>query len=208
LATTDRADIVSQLSRLTGLPTVYIEQCNLRPEIHRFVKELLRDERRTVGRLDSRLKGIDRDAAGENYEFDPSMVAIRGPYTAALNDMMRRHLNFKSDLPYEILTARVQPWRFEDHQNAFVDVSETLRKAMSLNPYLQVFVASGYYDLATPYFATRYTFDHLALDESLAGNIHMAYYEAGHMMYIHQPSLRRLTRELGGFIGGAIPDAA
>lgn len=195
--------VVAQLARLTGLSTEYLRLTNLRIEIGRFVKELLRDQRRTIGRLDSRITGIDRDAAGESYEFDPSMVAIRGPYTAALNDLMRRRLCFEIDLPYEILTSRVHPWRFEDHQNAFVDVGEMLRKAMSLNPYLKVFAASGYYDLATPYFATRYTFAHLALDESLAANVQIHTYEAGHMMYSHLASLRKLREDMVAFLAAA-----
>ncbi len=195
--------VAAKLARLTGLSPEYLQRTNLRIEIGRFVKELLRDQRRTIGRLDSRLKGIDRDAAGEAYEFDPSMVAIRGPYTAALNDLMRRRLRFENDLPYEILTGRVHPWRFEDHHNAFVDVGEMLRKAMSLNPYLKVFVASGHYDLATPYFATRYTFAHLALDESVAENVQMHTYEAGHMMYIHVASLRQLREDMVAFVAAA-----
>jgi carboxypeptidase C (cathepsin A) len=203
-----KAEIVSKLARLTGLSEEYVERTNLRINIFRFIKELLRDQRRTIGRLDSRLKGIDRDAAGEENEFDPSMVAIRGPYTAALNDYMRRQLRFESDLPYEILTGRVHPWRFEAHQNEFVDVGETLRKALSLNPYLKVFVANGYYDLATPYFATRYTFDHLGLDESLQENVRMGFYEAGHMMYIHVPSLVQLKQDLADFIDDALPGVA
>jgi carboxypeptidase C (cathepsin A) len=203
-----KAEIVSKLARLTGLSEEYVERTNLRINIFRFIKELLRDQRRTIGRLDSRLKGIDRDAAGEENEFDPSMVAIRGPYTAALNDYMRRQLRFESDLPYEILTGRVHPWRFEAHQNEFVDVGETLRKALSLNPYLKVFVANGYYDLATPYFGTRYTFDHLGLDESLQENVRMGFYEAGHMMYIHVPSLVQLKQDLADFIDYALPGVA
>src|SRR5690606_3629368 len=128
--------------------------------IHRFVKELLRDQRRTVGRLDSRYLGIDRDAAGEGHEYDPSYAVIQGAYTGTLNDYVRRELRFESDLPYEILSERVQPWSFEQHQNSYVNVGETLRKAMSMNPHLRVFAANGYYDLATPYLATRYTISH------------------------------------------------
>jgi carboxypeptidase C (cathepsin A) len=196
-----RAAIAARLSRYTGLSAGYVEQTNLRINIHRFVKELLRERRRTVGRLDSRYTGIDRDAAGENNEYDPSYAIIQGPYTGMLNDYVRRELRFESDLPYEILSERVRPWSFDQHQNAYVNVGETLRKAMSMNPHLRVFVANGYYDLATPYLATRYTFDHLELDESLRGNVTMTYYEAGHMMYIHDSSLARLKADLDEFLG-------
>jgi len=196
----ERAAIAQKLARYTGLSPEYIERTDLRLEIHRFVKELLRDQRRTVGRLDSRFTGIDRDAAGEKFDFDPSYAAIQGPYTATLNDYVRTELEFESDLPYEILTERVRPWGYEQHQNAYVNVAETLREAMTKNPFMKVFVANGYYDLATPYFATRYTFNHLGLDPSLQKNISMAYYEAGHMMYVHLPSLAQLKQDLASFM--------
>ena len=200
LPTEERAAIAARLARYTGLSADYIERTNLRIDIHRFVKELLRDRRRTVGRLDSRYTGIDRDAAGEHHEFDPSYALIQGPYTGLLNDYVRRELRFESDLPYEILSDRVHPWSFDEHQNSYVNVGETLRQAMSMNPHLRVFVANGYYDLATPYLATRYTFDHLELDESLRGNVSMTHYEAGHMMYIHDPSLAQLRDDLAAFL--------
>jgi carboxypeptidase C (cathepsin A) len=201
----DRHAIAQKLARYTGLSPAYIDQSDLRLEIHRFVKDLQRDQRRTVGRLDGRFLGIDRDAAGEQFEYDPSYANIQGPYTAGFNDYVRRQLNFESDLPYEILTERVHPWNYEKYQNEYVNVAETLRKSMSINPYLQVFVANGYYDLATPYLATRYTFDHLGLDPALQENVSMAYYEAGHMMYIHLPSLAQLKEDLARFIREAGP---
>ena len=198
----ERATIAARLARYTGLSADYIARTNLRVDIHRFTKELLRDQRRTTGRLDSRFTGIDRDAAGEYAEFDPSYALIQGPYTGLFNDYVRRELAFESDLPYEILSDRVQPWSFDDHQNTYVNVGETLRSAMSMNPHLRVFVANGYYDLATPYLATRYTLDHLELDESLRANITTTYYEAGHMMYIHDPSLAQLRADLEAFLAG------
>lgn len=194
------AQVVERLARYTGLRREYVEQTNLRPVIYRFCKELLRDRRRTVGRLDSRFLGIDRDAAGEYCESDPSLDAIMGPYTAALYDYVRRELKFESDLPYEILNPKVWPWSFADHQNRYVNVAETLRHAMCVNPHLKVHVANGYYDLATPYFATEYTFNRLELEPELRGNISMSYYEAGHMMYIHPPSLERLKANLATFV--------
>ena len=203
LSPEDRAAIAGKVARYTGLSPAYVEQANLRIEIQRFVKELLRHQRRTVGRLDGRFLGIDRDAAGEQYEYDPSYANIQGPYTAGFNDYVRRHLQFESDLAYEILTDRVHPWSYETHQNQYVNVAETLRKAMSINPFLKVFVANGYYDLATPFTATQYTFNHLELDPELAENISMAYYEAGHMMYIHTPSLAQLKEDLAGFVRAA-----
>lgn len=205
LPSDDYTSVVKKLARLTGLSETYIEETNLRVEIFRFTKELLRDERRTVGRLDSRFKGIDRDAAGERFEDDPSMMNIMGPYTAAFYDYVRRELKFEIDLAYEILNIKVWPWSYAEHENRYVEVSETLRRAMTINPFLKVYVANGYYDLATPYFASEYTFNHLGLDASLQHNLSMGYFEAGHMMYIHIPSLQKLKNELVDFINSAQP---
>jgi len=201
LGAAEKEQVVSKLTRLTGLSAEYIERTNLRINIFRFCKELLRSERRTVGRLDSRFKGIDRDAVGDTHEYDPSLSNIMGPYTATLNDYVRTELGFQSDLPYEVLTDKVHPWSYSDHENQYVYVAETLRQAMTQNPSLRIHVANGYFDLATPYLATEYTFNHLGLDESLQKNISMSYYEAGHMMYIHQASLAKLRTELARFIG-------
>ena len=203
-----RASVTEQLARYTGLSTDYLERANLRINVNRFVKELLRAERRTVGRFDSRLKGIDRDAVGEQPEYDASYANVQGPFTAAFNDYVRAELKYESDLPYETLTERVLPWSYATHENQYVNVSETLRKAISINPYLKVFVANGYYDLATPYYATRYTVNHLGLDPSLAANISLGFYEAGHMMYIHLPSLSRLRDDLADFMTRALPPRA
>ncbi len=203
LSKTERANIAKKLARYTGLSEKYIQQTDLRIEIHRFTKELLREQGLTAGRLDSRFTGVDRDSAGENYEFDPSYAAIQGVYTATLNQYVRAELQYESDLPYEILAPLYEKWKYDTYQNQYVNVGETLRRAISVNPALKVFVANGYYDLATPYLATRYTFDHLGLDEKLQGNISMADYEAGHMMYVHLPSLKQLKADLAAFIASA-----
>ncbi len=198
------SEIAQKLARLTGLPAEYIVQANLRIEIMRFDKELLRSERRTVGRLDGRFKGIDEDAAGAEPSYDPSLAAIVGPYTATLNDYVRGELKFESDLPYEFLTGRVRPWNYSPYENRYVNVAETLRGAMTQNPFLHVYVAKGYYDLATPFYAAEYTMDHLGLDPSLRGHLTGGYFEAGHMMYVHQPSLVKLKQELKEFLASSV----
>ena len=207
LSAEERRGVIQKLARYTGLSEDYLDRVDLRINIHRFCKELLRDQRRTVGRLDSRFKGVDRDAGGENPEYDPSLTNITGPYTATLYDYVRGELGYQSDLPYEVLTPRVQPWSYAEHENRYVNVAATLRKAMTINPHLKVFVANGFYDLATPYFATEYTFNHLGLDPELYRNISMSFYEAGHMMYIHLASLARLKEELARFVQSAVPSA-
>jgi carboxypeptidase C (cathepsin A) len=201
----EKQSVVQKLARLTGLSPEYIERTNLRINIARFDKELMRDQRRTVGRLDSRFTGIDIDSAGERPEFDPSYAAIFGEYTAVMNDYVRRSLKFETDLPYEILTDKVRPWSYNRYENRYLDVAETLRVAMSENPYLHVFVANGYYDLATPFAATNYTFSRMQIDPELRKNVTMSYYEAGHMMYIHRASREKLRKDVLAFIDAAVP---
>jgi carboxypeptidase C (cathepsin A) len=197
-------EVAERLAGYTGLSPDYVKAYDLRIEILRFCKELLRDEKRTVGRIDARYKGIDRFPDGDMMESDPSIDAVMGPYASALNDYVRRELEYQSDLPYEVLSETVhENWDYEDFKNAHVDVSETLRETMSRNPFMRIFVANGYYDLATPHFATEYTFSHLGLDPSLRENVRMGYYEAGHMMYVHPESRRRLAEELRAFLAEA-----
>ncbi|HTF87383.1 MAG TPA: peptidase S10, partial [Planctomycetota bacterium] len=200
LPAADRAKIRTKLARYSGLSEAYVASTNERIEISRFTKELLRTQRRTVGRLDSRFLGRDYDAAGEGYEADASYSAIQGPFTAVLNDYLRGELTYESDLPYEILTGRVHPWKYSQANNRYLNVADTLRQAMNQNPHLEVFVASGYFDLATPYFATEYTLDHLGLEPELAGHVHRSFFESGHMMYIHKPSREKLTRDVKAFV--------
>jgi carboxypeptidase C (cathepsin A) len=200
LAGKERAALVAKLARYTGLAPDYIERTNLRIEIFRFCKELLRDEGRTVGRLDSRFVGYDRDSAGAEFEFDPAMVQIYGAYAAAMNGYVRTELRFEADLPYEVIKALYVDWGWKDYANRYATVSETLRKAMAMNPHMRVLVASGYYDFATPHFAADYSLDHMALPAELRRNISVTYYEAGHMMYVHKPSLEKLARELRRFV--------
>lgn len=201
LPSTDRDRIAEKLARLTGLTKEFVLQANLRIHGQRFTKELLRSERRTVGRLDSRFKGIDRDAAGETPDFDPSYDAvILGPFSATVNDYLRSELGYENDLPYEILTGKVRPWNWGNAEGGFPNVAETMREAITKNPNLKVFVANGYYDLATPFFATEYTMDHLGLDPTLQTNISMQYYPAGHMMYIQKSSLAKFQKDVKAFI--------
>jgi carboxypeptidase C (cathepsin A) len=195
--------VAAKVARYTGLSADYVKKHDLRIEILWFCKELLRDQGRAVGRIDSRYTGIERFGGGQMMENDPSIDAVMPAYTSAFNDYVRRELGYESDLPYEVLSERVRPWSYEDFQNAYVDVSETLREVMSRNPFMKVFVANGYYDLATPHHATEFTFGHLGLDESLGGNVEMGYYEAGHMMYVHVDELAKLAGDLRRFIGAA-----
>lgn len=203
LSAAERTTIAKQLARFTGLSEAYVVGTNLRITQPGFCKELLRAQRRTVGRLDTRFKGIDERAVGEDPEFDPSMSAIRPPYTATFNDYVRRNLGYKTDLQYHILGGGISgPWEFP--QGQFADTSESLRAAFSRNPSMRLFVASGYFDLATPYFATRYTLAHMGLDPSQVSRVTTANYEAGHMMYIDEKELSRLKKDVTTFLTGAV----
>src|SRR5690348_7604429 len=207
----ERATTVKNLARLTGLSPKFIEESNLRVSPGRFEKELLRDQRRTLGRYDSRLEGIDLDAAGSRPDYDASYASVQGAFTAAWNQYVHTELKYESDLPYEVLTDRVQPWSFRDYENRYVNVAETLREAMTQNAGLRVFVANGYYDLATPFTATEYTVNHMLLDPKLRDHIALGYYEAGHMMYTQLKSLEKLKQDISRFMaagsGSAAPSA-
>jgi carboxypeptidase C (cathepsin A) len=135
------------------------------------------------------------------FEADPSFDAIMGPYAAAINDYVRGELHYESDLPYDIVSFKTNMnWTYAEFTDKYVDTSDRLRRAMTANPHLRVFVMNGYFDLATPFYATEYTFAHLQLPRALRSNISMAYYEAGHMMYVHMPSLARMKRDLAAFV--------
>ncbi len=194
------AATATTLARYTSLSVEFIERSDLRIEKFHFMKELLRDKRLTVGRLDSRYRGVDRYDVGSMLEHDPSLDVWMGPFSAMLNDYIRRDLEYTSDLVYEILNPKVWPWNYEKFQNAYVDVSETLREAMTRNPSLKVYIASGYFDLATPYFATEHTVAHLGIEKGLRDNLEISYFDAGHMMYVHGPSIERLGSDLREFV--------
>ena len=199
LPTAQRGMIVQRLAGFTGLSPDYVERSNLRVEGRRFMKELRRDEGVTVGRLDGRYLGVDRDAVGEVPEFDPSYF-VYGAFTALFNDYVRGELEYRNDLAYEIRAGDlVRPWDYSNVENRYLNVAEDLRSAMSGNPGLRLFVACGYYDLATPFLAMEYTLSQMQLAESLRENVTVRYYEAGHMMYIHPASLAKLELDISGF---------
>ena len=207
LTAEEQKALADKIAYYTGLSPEYVLRAGLRVSSGRYFKELLRAQGRTIGRYDARYKGFDRDSAGEDAEYDPSYAAVLGPFTAGFNQYVREDLKYESDLPYEILTRHVHPWNYGTARNRYVNVAETLRSSLNFNPFLKVHIACGYYDLATPYLAAQYTFDHLPLDASLRKNISFSYYQAGHMMYLHKPDLVELRANLAKFIESAIPQA-
>jgi carboxypeptidase C (cathepsin A) len=200
LTAEERAAAVARVAALTGLSPGYVDRVDLRPEHIRFLTELLRDQRRTVGRIDGRFTGWDTDYGREQMSSDPSIDAIVGPYTAALNHYVRAELGYASDLPYEVLTDRVSPWSYKEFENKHVHVMDQLAAAMRANPHMRVHVACGYHDAATPYFAAEHTFAHLAVPGELSAGVEFAYYEAGHMMYLHEPSRQAQSAHLAAFV--------
>jgi len=194
-----RQKVIEKLSRYTGLSKEYIDRANMRVSGPHFAKELLRDQKRTLGRFDSRYKGSDSNACGSTPESDPSFDAVAGAFTGAFNHYISDELKSKRDQEYKILTS-VQPWNYSPANNQYLNVADTLREVMTKNPTLQVFVASGYYDLATPYFGTVYTFNHLGLEPELRPHVTMKYYGAGHMMFIDYPSLTQMKVDLVNFL--------
>lgn len=205
LTAAERTSVAHELARLTGLPEAYIVQCNLRISEPRFTKELLRDQRKTVGRYDSRLEGDDLDAAGDRPEYDPSYASVQGVFTAMFNDYLRGDLRYKTDLTYQVLTDKVQPWSYDHFQNRYVNVAEMLRQAMTQNPNLKVMIANGYYDLATPFFATEYTVNHIGLEPALSNHISLTYCDAGHMLYTKKNCLDSLHGAMADFYQKAVP---
>ncbi|MGO9197202.1 MAG: S10 family peptidase [Acidimicrobiales bacterium] len=196
----ERAAVVTQLASLTGLDPGWLERADLRIEAHRFFRQLLRERGQVIGRLDGRFTGFEADAVGERLTADPSYSAIHGPYSAAFNHYVRAELEYVNDLPYEILTDRVRPWSFKEFEGRQVTVADRLAAAMRANEALRVHIAAGYYDGATPYFAAEHTLQHLHLPPERRGNLSFHYYDAGHMMYVHEESRLRQSEDLAAFV--------
>lgn len=203
----ERAEVIRRVSAYTGLEERFVDNSNLRIQIMRFCKELLRDEKRTVGRLDSRFTGVDTLAVTETPDVDPSMVHPGAPFTAMVNDYLRDALKFESDQGYETMSRNViEKWKFDSVRNGYLDTTAPLRTAFNRNPHLKVLVTYGYYDLATPYYAMQYTMNHLGLEPSRREDIHYAAYEAGHMTYIDDTCRVQFRNDIVAFYEEALPD--
>jgi len=202
----ERNATIERLAHYTGLSKTYLDQANLRVDEGHFTKELLRDRKQVVGRLDSRFTGTDRSLLGETSSYDPSMSAIRPPYTAMFNQYVRTELGYKSDLEYYILGGGFgfMDWNWGSARGGFPDTAQALRDAFDKNPFMKLFVGSGFYDMATPYFATQYTLNHMGLDAQQHQSVTLGYYPAGHMMYIRDESLSQLKKDISAFMNAAL----
>ena len=218
LSSAERAEHVGRLAALIGLSEEYVDRANLRVEHVRFFTELLRDQGLAVGRLDARFTGALVRGNAETWDADPAMDAISGPYAAAWNHYVRGELGYRNgdlppteraavvlrygyDLPYaQISELASTEWSFKEFEGKPVDVSSQLARAMRGNPHLMVHIAYGYHDGATPYYGAQDVVAHLEVPQSLRANIEHAYYEAGHMMYVHEPSRLQQSRDLAAFV--------
>ena len=203
--------VVAKLAGYTGLSAAYLKEANLRVSQSRFRKELLRDERRTVGRYDGRYEGIDLDAAGESPEYDASDTAIAGAFVGAFNAYAGDTLKWQGEAPYKPTSPeiiRAWDWKHEQQGARFPQrvpyVAGDLAHAMRTNPKLQVLSANGWFDLATPFFATEYDLAHMQLDPSLRANLHFSYYPSGHMVYLNVDALKQFKSDLDAFYDGVL----
>ena len=198
----ERKKVLEKLAGFTGLEKSYIDNKNLRIDARGFVRELLRERRKTVGTMDSRLTAENVEPAAFSG-FDPTVATIRPPFTSVINHYLRNELGFQSDLEYFTLGGGVGHWDWQT-KNSYADTSDNLRNAIAKNPHMKLFVASGCFDLATPHFAADYTLAHLGLTPPLRGNITVKRYKAGHMMYLESSSLVDLKKDVAEFIKKAL----
>ncbi|EOD69383.1 S10 family peptidase [Amycolatopsis vancoresmycina] len=201
LSTQDRAEAVATLASLTGLSESYVDRVNLRIEHVRFFTELLRDRGLVVGRMDGRFTTWEPDGGREHMSDDPSISRVVGAYAAAFNHYVRAELGYENDLPYEIISEDTfKAWSYSDFEGRSVSVVDSVSAAMRANPHLQVHVAFGHYDGATAYYAAEHVLAHLHIPEELRDNIDTAYYPAGHMMYVHEPTRVQQSKDLAKFV--------
>jgi carboxypeptidase C (cathepsin A) len=209
-----RQKIAEQLSAYTGLPVPFLLECDLRVDLRRFLKEELRDQRRTLGRYDARFQGIDVDAAGDSTEFDPSDTGITGAFVSSFHDYLTHELGYETNLTYRpTYYSNGLTWSFAHKPpntrgpggTSQADVAQDLSAAMRENPHLLVYSLNGLYDMATPFFGTEYDLGHMQLDRSLHGNLRFAYYPSGHMVYLNPDALKAMKADLARFYDEAAP---
>ena len=206
LPAAERAAVIEKLHAYTGLSQEYIDKADLRVHEGQFTKELLREHRETVGRLDARFLGASFDQLGEEAETDPMSTAVGGAFTAAFLDYYHRELKVATDRTYVLGAPLWKSWDFShkvggaDFPQPMVNTGPDLAHALGINPNLRVLILQGLYDLATPLLATEYAIAHLGLPPEARSRVEMKVYDAGHMMYIHEPALRQFKADVAAFI--------
>jgi carboxypeptidase C (cathepsin A) len=214
LSAAELDSVAKEVSHFTGLSVDYVKEANLRISPTRFRKEVLRDQRLTLGRYDMRFEGEDVDAAGENPSYDPSDTGITGAFVAALHNYMETQLDYNSTDTYRPSAGSIGQWDWKHkptsggfggftREQSEPYVAADLASAMRKNPHLKVFSANGYFDLATPFFLTEFDLNHMQLPPELRDNVQFGYYPSGHMIYLNVQALHQLRGDLEKFISDA-----
>jgi carboxypeptidase C (cathepsin A) len=203
----ERQNVIDQLARFTGLSKEVIDEANLRINVQKFTHYLLIDQKLRVGRYDGRYTGPDPNGLLDTPFYDPTSSQTGPPFTSVFNNYLRTELDYKVDMPYNVSAPRVGPastWDWGSAGRGFPDTASALRQALVKDPYLKVLVMEGYYDLATPYYAANYTFDHLNVPLKYRENISYATYESGHMVYLPMDGLKKLKADEAAFVDKAL----
>lgn len=208
----ERDSVARQMSALTGLSPEFIERANLRVDLSRFRKELLRDQRQTIGRYDSRYMGVDPDAAGETPDYDASDTAISGAFIGTLNTYLSRDLGYQTNMAYRASASEEEGFKWDWNHKApgarqpltAPDTALDLAAAMRTNPYLKVLSLNGWYDMATPFFGTEYDLNHMMLEPAQQQNLEFRYYPSGHMVYLNPDALHAMRLDVERFVDEAV----
>jgi len=210
LSAAERDVVAEQVHRYTGLSTEYIKAANFRISEASFVEELLRSRGRVIARLDARFSGSVQDARDKEAAYDPSLAYLSPPFMAAFQDYYHHDLDFGADQTYQLSNpVAADGWNMVHKpigaalQQTLVNSTVDLAQTMVQDPNLRVLVLQGYFDLGSPFATTEYMMSHLQIPQEAVARIQMKYYESGHMIYIHQPSLRRLKQDLDAFLDSA-----
>ena len=196
----DKNAVATQLEKFTGLPAALFIETNLRLSSTRYRKELLRSERKVLGRFDARLAWPATNRSEDYPSYDPSYAVALGAFSTAMNDYLSRDLGWTGHQPYRILTSKVRPWNWGAN-NSILNMTGNLENAMVQNPELKVLVMCGYTDLATPPANMQYSISHLFnIPEERRKAIEFTWYEGGHMFYLNQPDLEKMRKDLVNFL--------
>lgn len=203
LSPAQHQEAAERIGALIGVDPDWVARANLRVEHLAYLAELLRADGLIVGRIDGRFTAPAGNHNAAQVETDPSIDQLAPAYTAALNQYVGGELEFRTDVVYEIMSGRVRPWSYKEFEGRAIEVAEDLSRLLRKAPHVRVFVAHGYHDAATPFHASEHVLAHLAIPRTDAEErIRVEYYEAGHMMYCHEPSRLALSEDLARFVGG------